>query len=124
MPITYEIDDSTGVIHETWSGEIQAEELEAHWSAYLADPRVLASRCTLVDLRRATIRFKGEELLHAIERLVQPALGELRWRTAILVEDPLQFGISRQYQAFAELYSEDAIFRDRDQAQAWLLENA
>ena len=42
-------------------------------------------------------------------------------RVAILVSRDVDFGIARMYQAFAEQIDvEYQIFRDRDEAQAWL----
>ena len=39
----------------------------------------------------------------------------------ILVERLLQYGISRQYQVFAEFFSHDSIFCDSDEGLQWLL---
>lgn len=121
MPITYSIEHSREVIMETWAGEISADDLAAHWRAYLADPDVLRIRRTLVDLRRSKILFYGHEMDDLIRTIVVPILGDLDWKTAVLVDDHLQFGISRQYQAFAERYSKDAIFKDSDTAIQWLV---
>ena len=46
------------------------------------------------------------------------------WKSALLVEGPRQFGLTRQYQVFAESYSKDAIFHDADSALEWLRSNA
>ena len=42
------------------------------------------------------------------------------WHTAIVVANPVQFGVSRQYQAFADRYSKDAIFGNEWDALRWL----
>lgn len=121
MPITYTIDADAGVIFEVWAGAITAGDLGDYWRAYLADPAVLAVRRTLADLRAADLRFTGAELQALVNREVVPRLGGKTWRTAILVSGPVQFGVSRQYGVFAEAYSRDAIFSDRDAALRWLL---
>jgi phage gp36-like protein len=123
-PISYSVDNALGVIFEVWHGEITASDLRRHWEDYLSDPTVLALRRTLVDLRAATIRFTGNELSNLISYLVIPVLKGQDWLTAILVEQPVQFGVSRQYQVFAERYSTDSIFHDYDEALLWLRRQA
>jgi hypothetical protein len=88
---------------------------------YLEDPDVLAIRRTLVDLRQADILFKGSDLDSLIQSIVLPVLNGRDWKTAIVVEKPLQFGVSRQYQVFADRYSKDAIFYDLEEARNWLI---
>jgi len=124
MPISYTIERSAGVILEVWEGEVTAADLRRHWQVYLADPDVLALRQTLVDLRRADIRFSGVELSDLVSSVAVPILKGRDWRTAIVVERPVQFGVSRQYQVFARCYSSDAIFYDYDDALRWLVRQA
>ena len=75
-----------------------------------------------LDLRGANIRFTGNELSNLVSTVVTPVLNGRDWRTAIVVEEPVQFGVSRQYQVFAERFSTDAIFHDYDEALRWLLQ--
>ncbi len=120
MPIQYCINRDESLIEETWSGKVSAADLRSYWQVYLADPEVMRLRKTLVDLRGAKIEFLGHELDALIASVVLPALGELEWKTAIVVNNPVHYGVSRQYQVFAERYSQDAIFHDLDIARAWL----
>jgi hypothetical protein len=55
-----------------------------------------------------------------IQSIVHPILAGKDWKTAIVVEKPIQFGIGRQYQVFAGRYSKDAIFRSIEEARSWL----
>ena len=55
-----------------------------------------------------------------VRTLVEPALNGRDWRSALLVGGSVHFGVSRQYQSFAEMYSKDAIFHDEDAALKWL----
>jgi hypothetical protein len=121
MPITYTIDREKKLITEIWTGEVTAECLAAYWKRYLDDPEVLAIRRTLVDLRQADILFNGSDLQILIQNIVLPVLKGRDWKTAIVVEGSIQFGVSRQYQVFAELYSKDAIFSNIDEARHWLI---
>lgn len=120
MPITYTIDYNQKLITEVWTGEIQAVDLAEYWKRYLGDPDVLTIRRTIVDLRQAVILFNGLDMSYLIQSIVQPILAGRDWKTAIVIEKPLQLGISRQYQIFAERYSKDAIFYSIGEARSWI----
>jgi hypothetical protein len=120
IPIDYAIDKPNGVIMEVWTGEVSALALAAHWKRLLSDPEALSIRKTLVDLRNGDIQFSGEELFDLIRTVAEPMLNGRNWRTALLVAKSVHFGVSRQYQSFAQSYSEDAIFQDEDAALKWL----
>ena len=120
MPITYTIDREKKLITEIWTGNINAEQLAEYWRRYLEDADVLAIRRTVVDMRQADIVITGKELDHLIESIVLPVLQGRDWKTAIVVDKPVQYGTSRQYQIFAERYSKDAIFYDFEEARVWL----
>ncbi|HEY4258614.1 MAG TPA: hypothetical protein VGM98_00580 [Schlesneria sp.] len=119
-PITYSVDTTQGIIFETWHGDVTASDLSYYWRRYLADPQVLAIRRTVVDLRYGNLLFTGEEMESLIASIVIPTLNGLDWTTAIVVDRPDQFGVSRQYQVFAERYSKDCIFPDSESALNWL----
>jgi hypothetical protein len=121
MPISYHIDDKAAVIFENWTGDVHSKDLKDYWNVYLRTPEVLAIRRTLVDLRESNICFTGEELCRLIESVALPLLNGMDWKTAIIVQKATQYGFSRQYQVFAELYSNDAIFYKLDEALHWLL---
>ena len=121
MPINYSIDKAKGIISEVWTGEVTAIDLAAHWTQLLADADALAIRRTLVDLRNCEIVFSGDQLFDLIRTVAEPALNGRDWRSALLVGGSVHFGVSRQYQSFAQMYSKDAIFHDKDAALKWLL---
>lgn len=120
MPIAYTIDREKKLIFETWTGEIHAGDLAAYWKRYLTDEEVLEIRRTIVDLRASVINFSGNEFYSLIEAIVVPALKGREWVTAIVVGEPVQFGVSRQYQAFAGRYSKDSIFSSVAEAEKWI----
>lgn len=121
MPVSYTIDYENRIVRTVWTGDVTAADVRAHWLRYLDDPVVMALRRTLADLRNANPLFSGEELYELIRDVVLPELEGVGWKTAIVVAEPAQFGASRQYQVFAEIYSRDSIFHDADRALAWLL---
>jgi hypothetical protein len=121
MPITYRVDRERNLVFETWTGQIGAEDLAMYWQGYLADVDVLEIRRTIVDLRASVITFSGDDLRHLIESVVLPVLVGKKWRTAIVVlGGSVAFGVSRQYQVFAERYSKDSIFESVAEAEKWM----
>jgi hypothetical protein len=121
MPITYKVDREKNLIFETWTGTIRTGDLAAYWKQYLADAEVLAIRRTIVDLRGSVMDFSGAELWSLIESIVEPALKGREWTTALVVTGgSVEFGISRQYQVFAQRYSKDAIFPNVVEAEKWI----
>ena len=122
MAIQYSINRNIGIIEERWTGIVTAKDLQEYWRHYLEDVEVMSLRRTLVDLRQATIEFMGSEFDALIRAEVLPRLKGLDWKTAIVVSHPVQYGISRQYQAFADTYSKDSIFYDYSEAKKWLLQ--
>jgi hypothetical protein len=120
MPISYTIDRERKLIFETWTGEINADDLAAYWKQYLADAQVLEIRRTIVDLRASVIKFSGSQLDALIKAIVLPVLKDRDWTTAIVVGAPIQFGVSRQYQVFAHRYSKDCIFERVEDAEKWI----
>lgn len=119
-PISYTIDGASGVILEVWRGIVTAEDLRRYWQRLLVDPAALALRRTLVDVRESDIRFTGSQLNDLVMTVAIPMLAGRDWQTAIVVEHAVQFGVSRQYQVFAEQFSKDNIFRDFGEALTWL----
>ena len=120
MPVSYSIDTRHRIVRTVWTGAVTCADVRSHWLRYLDDAVVMALRRTLSDVRSADLKFSGEELYELIRDVVLPRLDGVGWKTAILVAQPDQFGVSRQYQVFAQ-YSQDAIFSDEERALAWLL---
>ena len=120
MAITYDVDASKGVVFEYWSGEISARDIAEHLTRLLSDPQALACARSLVDVSEAEPRLTDVELRHLVDTIAIPRLKDKGWTSAILVQKPVQFGMARQFQIFAEVYSKDAIFTDEKAARAWL----
>lgn len=120
MPIAYIVDRPRKLILETWIGEVHAVELATYWKRYLQDPDVLEIRRTIVDLLGAVIRFSSLDFQSLVQAIVLPVLKGRKWRTALVVNEPTQFGVSQQYQVFAESYSRDSIFASIEEAEKWI----
>jgi hypothetical protein len=121
MPIHYSIDQSLCLIEERWTGTIAISDLKKFWLHFLEDEQVMEFRRTLVDLRSANLQFTGYELDSLVRSDVIPKLKGLTWISAIVVSEPVQYGVSRQYSVFAGTYSKDSIFFEYEEAKEWLL---
>jgi hypothetical protein len=119
-PISFSIDREQGIVFEIWRGAITAAHVRRYWETLLSNADALAFRRTLADLREANLQLTGKELSGLVSEVVIPMLNGLDWRTAIVVARPAQFGVSRQYQVFAQTFSTDQIFYDPDEALRWL----
>lgn len=121
-PIRYAVDPVSNLIFVEWVGVVTTEDLFAHWSEYLTNEAVMNSRRNVVDLTGAIIRISGADLNYLIQRLVKPTLEGKGWITALIVSNDYQYGVSRQYGAYAEHYSTDQIFKSAPEAIAWIKE--
>ena len=121
MGITYQVDESLGVIFEHWCGTVTTKDLAGHWNARLTDQGTKNYWRTLTDVRECRPAFSTEEYRRLVKNLLEPALSGRKLKIAILVKDELQFGVSRQFQVFLESGCESAIFTEESVAREWLL---
>lgn len=120
MTITYVVDAGLGAVLSCWTGEVTIAELRAHWAQVLDDPAARALACTVADLSQARLAFHGDDLHRAVHEVAAPRLRGLTWANAIVVAQPVQYGVSRQFQVFSELISDNAIFPTMAAALAWV----
>lgn len=121
MPIACIPRPQDGYVEVNWSGAITAAVIRQRWSEILADPEVLRIGRALADIREADLQFTGAELADIVATVAAPALQGRRWRSAIVVRDPVQYGVSRQYEVFSGEFGVDGIFHDPADARRWLL---
>jgi hypothetical protein len=120
MPINYTVDSDRQLIFETWQDNVCAADVREYWFRSLEDPRFLAIRRLLVDMRNAEIEFSPDELGQLINEVAAPYIKAHRWAIACVVDSRAQYELSLQYQVFIKTYSRDQIFRDRNVALSWL----
>jgi hypothetical protein len=121
MTLTYRVDSALNVVFETWSGALTRADLRDGWERLMSDPAVQACRRSLADLTGAEFRLTGAELEDAVRGIILPRVQGGPWCSALVVSTPLSYGVSRQFQVFAEAGLHTAIFRDPDAAFTWLL---
>jgi hypothetical protein len=123
MPITYAVNTEQKFVHVTWQGDVTGEEYRAHLRKMLRDADALRAGRSLTDLRDANVLLSAAELnaIGSVEAV--PLLSGRRWKTAVLVSSPLLYGLTRQYEILSQSEDTDCIFRDPDDALAWLLKD-
>ena len=120
MPISYTVDSDRRLIFETWQQTVCADDVREYWFRTLEDPRFLAIRRILVDMRGANIEFAPDELAKLIGEVAAPHIASQRWAIACVVDSRVQYDLSLQYQIFIKTYSREGIFTERNVALAWL----
>jgi len=121
VPISYVVDRERNVVLVAWQGEVTEEDYRAHLRAMLTDPESLRTGRCLTDVTRANIRMSGAQLNDIGTAVALPLLAGRPFKTAVLAESTVNFGVARQYQILSQSESSDGVFRDRDAALAWLL---
>ena len=121
MPISYSIDTRRRVILTRWEGVVTKAVAAAHWKQLFADPEALIVRRTLADLRGADVQISGAELMELSAEHIRPVSAGGPWRSAMIVDQPVLFGITRQFQSYALIQDRSQVFTDEAAALEWLL---
>ncbi len=104
-------------------GSLQRADIERAILALLAHPAYVGGMNELWDFRNAHIaRIQASDLM-ALARFVALHLERLGKRTAIVVGRDVDYGVARMWEGYAEQAApqERRVFRDRDEAMAWLV---
>ena len=121
MPISWSVDVERHVIRVKWRGIVTAGDLGNYFRKMMSDANALAICRCIADLRGAEIQLSGRDVQAVIRDVVRPLLGGRTWTSAIVADDAVAFGTSRQYEAYSQGFNRSAIFDDEVQALAWLL---
>jgi hypothetical protein len=121
MGITYKIDSAHAVVRARWHGIITSKVLAEYWKVLLSDKDAMACRGVITDATNCEVKFSGTELLQCVETIFEPGFHGRVWKSAVIVNKPVQHGVARQMEAFAAPVIELRIFNDASQALEWLL---
>jgi len=117
------IDAETGLRTHVLIGSVSQEEVEEALEEVYSRSGFLPDADTLCDLREADLG----QLSHAVIKSIADYVAKNRGaksgaRTAIVVGRNLAFGLARMYEQMLEAQSPSdvAVFRDMDEAMAWL----
>ena len=120
MPITYQIDQDSGIYHERWVGEIQPLEMGQHWMALMNDPNYQDIELCIADIREASLVFTSRELWNTVDDFFREIHGSKVIRVAVLVTNVLQEQAARKWISIVPLSVSAGIFYDGGQAEKWL----
>ena len=120
MPTSYSMDRERNVVLEVWTGHVTAADVATTWRRMAADAEVNACRRLICDVRGATMDLTPADFGELVHGILVPAIGSQPWHSAIVVGTPVQYGKTRQFDAFAQVIMTDAIFERVEDALAWL----
>ncbi len=120
MPITYHNDPVQRVVFETWSGDVHAYDMRAHFTRVLQDPVSVSIRRSLGDARQAVPQTTAEEIDLIVQEVVLPGLNGRPWVSAAVVASALHLRLAHRYKLAQNLH-EVALFSDPDAALRWWL---
>jgi hypothetical protein len=116
----YEIDKERRLITSTASGVITLPEIWAHQEKLDKDPDFDPSFAQLLDVTQVTkLKLSSED----VQRVAESNTLSTNPRLAIVATSSLVYGMARMFQIFREMKGEEKtrVFRDRDEALAWVL---
>lgn len=117
MPYHFEVDTTTGVATETWTGTLTVADVVDCVHARRANPEYREETPRLVDLTGAVGNPSHEEICQLAEmHETSPFHGP----TAFVAETPLQYGLSRMFQQLVITDRPVEVFRSRVRAMRWL----
>ena len=123
MPIETSIDSKTGLRMHVATGTLTPDELENELKDSYRRPDYRPGANSLCDLREAGVgTFTGEEIRRVVDAVLKHRGAPPGTRTAIIVGRDLAFGLARMFaqQLEAKSPSDVTVFREMDEAMAWL----
>lgn len=121
MPVLYEFDAQRGVVRTRCVGDVGFEEVIAHFRELEGDAALPARLDVLLDLT-ALESVPESDQLRSVAGEVEQFQKRVEWGAcAVVASSDLLFGMSRVFQAFAEVHFTDAsVFRELPEAERWL----
>jgi hypothetical protein len=121
MPLDRTIDHERCFLRGTWSGVVTGADLASAVDSLLADPQAWALGRSLNDMRAAELHLHSTDINTTLLGSIAPRFGERKWRMALLVATPLQYGVCRQFLALTSSHFAGEVFYDESAALTWLL---
>jgi len=121
MPIAYKVDVALGIVLADWRGTVTAKDITEHWTRFVADKAAMACGGAITDISCCDILFTPEELKAVTKKILEPALRGKNWKTAVIVKNPVQFGVTKQQEIFSETFVKMNVFYSDVMARKWVL---
>jgi hypothetical protein len=121
MPVTYEIDPAKNLIRTKCTGDVNPEEVAAHFRNLSQDPNRPARLNVLLDLTEETSLPETQDLREVSHQL-RALLGSVQFGAcAIITCNQALFGMMRMFEVLAhECFAVTQVFRTVAEAEAWL----
>jgi hypothetical protein len=121
MPVTYQIDKASGIIHTQCTGRVTLEEVIGHFQELERDPECPDHLDVFLDLTHQATLPRPDELKEVSFELARVRPRVQFGSCAIVANRDALFGMLRMFEVLAEqAFRETRVFRDRSEAQAWL----
>jgi hypothetical protein len=121
MPISYRIESPSGVILIDVVGEVPIEAYSDLWEELMADERISSGPRILADFRKVEVRRTGAEVRSVAATVQRFRAFAAGGRMAVIADQPASFGLARMYETLVEPTAfEVRVFRDPDEARAWI----
>lgn len=122
MPFRFEIDRERGIVYAVSEGVVNAEAVRDYLRRLESDPTYASNLNALIDVRSAITGFTAEDL-RDIAELVRRRPEGAESRRAVVVASDEHYGLMRMFEAYtASGPTRYRVFRDPDEAVAWLEE--
>jgi len=126
MEFTCAFHDELGILEVIAEGKAMVDDYERIVVAILEHPNFRKGLPTLHDQRNVTLSHRSNDdirMIAHIGRKYFKAFGMAKW--AVVMPTDVQYGMTRMWQMFVDEYLKAVpmIFRDRDEAIAWLMES-
>ena len=120
MPVSYVIDVKNKVVIVTVTGTLTVHDVLEFRKQIASDPAFDSSFSQLGDMSGA----KADLSAHEVKMLAESSPFALGARRAFVGTSPVVYGLGRMFEIMRGLRGDQDIrvFRDRDEAMAWLLE--
>ncbi len=121
MPLSHRVDRDAGVAFATATGALGDEEVLDFAKRMANDPEFRSGVHELIDLRAADLRAVTSRTLRRVAEIFAAFdTAATRGRIAFVAPADVAFGLSRMYQAYRTDAVEVRVFREMDEARAWL----
>lgn len=123
MPIHYEFSAQQRLLMTTMVGTVGDAEFLDTYAEILRNVDYSGCVRELVDVTGLTEANISAQALNRVAHMLKNTCPGCECRSAIVATSDLNFGLSRMYEAFAEMAKaeEVQVFRDRQEALTWLL---